>query len=193
METPETQLQVGIDPDFELLENYLDGELSPAEVLRVERRLAAEPELAAALGRMGAEFEVRRAAYRSLEPDDRAADALASAVGRQVRRADRALSHGRVFRFGRLAGAVAACVAISFSAGWVGRGVAARASSKSVISAPKEEPYVYQVALTDDQGNITAVQQFDKLEDAKAFAADVGRWQAQKQVKQGPIATSAGL
>ena len=191
METPEP---VGIDPDFELLENYLDGELSPAEVLRVERRLAAEPELAAALGRMSSEYEVRLAAYRSLEPDVRAADALASAVGRQVRRAERSAPHRRVFRIGRLAGALAACVAISFSAGWVGRGFAAPAKPGQVVMAPKGEPYVYQVALTDDHGNITAVQQFNKLEDAQAFAADVGRWQAQQQVKQtGPIVMSSGL
>jgi anti-sigma factor RsiW len=191
METPEP---AGIDPDFELLENYLDGELSPAEVLRVERRLAAEPELAAALGRMGAEYEVRQATYRSLEPDARAADALAAAVGRQVRRADRTASHGRVFRFGRLAGTLAACVAISFSAGWVGRGFAASSKPAQILAPPKGEPYVYQVALTDDHGNITAVQRFDKLEDAQAFAADVGRWQAQQQVKQaGPAVMSAGL
>jgi len=190
METPEP---VGIDPDFELLENYLDGELSPAEVLRVERRLAAEPELAAALGRMNAEYEVRQAAYRSLEPDARAADALASAVGRQVRRTDRTASHRRVFRFGRLAGALAACVAISFSAGWVGRGFAATNKQTKILPL-KGEPYVYQVALTDDHGNITAVQQFDKLEEAQAFAADVGRWQAQQQVKQATsIVMSSGF
>ena len=39
-------------------------------------------------------------------------------------------------------------------------------------------PFVYQVALTDDAGNITAVQKFDNLKDASNFAADVGRWQA---------------
>ncbi len=188
METPEP---VGIDPDFELLENYLDGELSPAEVLRVERRLSAEPELAAALGRMGAEYEVRRAAYRSLEPDARAADALASAVGRRVRLAAGTASRRRLFHFGRLAGALAACVAISFSAGWVGRGFSA--ANKQAPPA-RGEPYVYQVALTDDHGNITAVQQFDKLEDAQAFAADLGRWQAEQQVKQaGAAVISAGL
>jgi len=192
----DTQLPLGIDPDFDLLQNYLDGELTSAEVLRVERRLASEPELAAALGRMSAEFEVRRAAYQSLEPDARDADALAMAVGRRARRAERETSHRRVFHFGRLAGAMAACVAVSFAAGWIGRGVAAGASSKppQVVSGPKGEPYVYQVALTDEQGNITAVQQFDKLEDAKAFAADVGRWQAQQQVKQsGAIVMSSGL
>jgi hypothetical protein len=191
----ETSESGGIDPDFELLENYLDGELSPAEVLRVERRLAAEPELAAALGRMGAQYDVRQAAYRSLEPDAGAIDALASAVGRGARRADRSRSHGRVFRFGRLGGALAACVTISFVAGWMGRGLAAAGNKPgAVASTPRGEPYVYQVALTDDHGNITAVQQFDKLEDAKAFAADVGRWQAQQQVKQpGPVVMSSGL
>ena len=69
---------------------------------------------------------------------------------------------------------------------------ASAASSKPPPSA-REEPYVYQVALTDDKGNIMAVQQFDKLEDAKAFAADVGRWQAQQVRPAGSVATSSGL
>jgi hypothetical protein len=51
------------------------------------------------------------------------------------------------------------------------------------------------VALTDEAGNITAVQKFDNMEDARNFAADVGRWQArQQQIQQGqPIVTSSGL
>jgi anti-sigma factor RsiW len=191
METIEPQQPAG-DPDFELLGSYLDGELSAAEALRVEQRLLAEPELAAALGRMNAEFEIRHAAYKSLEPDARAVDALASSVGRQVRRMER--SHRRLFQIGRLAGALAACVAISFAAGWIGRGYAAGAAArKGPPTATTEEPYVYQVALTDDKGNITAVQKFDKLEDAKAFAADVGRWQAEQAKQTGTSATSLGL
>src|SRR5204863_1873896 len=65
------------DPDFVLLEDYLDGELSPVDIAHLERRLRAEPELADALARMSAEFAVRRAVWKSLEPT--ATEALAAA------------------------------------------------------------------------------------------------------------------
>ena len=204
---------VGADPDFQLLESYLDGELTAAEANRLEWRLSAEPELSSALGRMCDDYALRQAAFRSLEPDGRAAEALNWSFARSARRIDRAALQGasrrRSLRLGRLAGALAACVAVSFCAGWVGRGYAAQTN---VASAPaghsgqdpapresKEEPSVYQVALTDERGNITAVQKFDKLEEAQAFAADVGRWQARQQRPSppaepaAPVPTTSGL
>ena len=41
------------DNDFELLSQYLDGELDTFSARRLEQRLAAEPELAASLQRPG--------------------------------------------------------------------------------------------------------------------------------------------
>ena len=69
---------------------------------------------------------------------------------------------------------------------------------KAPKADPKDEPYVYQVALTDEAGNITAVQKFDSLDEARNFAADVGRWQAHQQElqqnRQGPpVVRSSGL
>jgi hypothetical protein len=47
---------------------------------------------------------------------------------------------------------------------------------------------IYQVALTDEDGNITAVQKFDTLEKAQSFAAEVTRWQARhEQIQNGRV------
>src|SRR5688500_3472659 len=73
-----TQPDPVLDPDFELLENYLDGELTPAEVQRLEHRLVLEPDLSAALGRMSAEHAVRQAVWQSMEPGEAAARSLAA-------------------------------------------------------------------------------------------------------------------
>jgi anti-sigma factor RsiW len=211
-----------LDPDFELLMGYIDEELTAAEVARLEERLQAEPELAGALGRMSAEHAVRQAVWRSLEPAQPEALSLAAGVSRSARRAD---WHRRLSRLSRVAVAAAACVALGFLAGWVGRGsavaravtdvnetpaprtvVASRTDRAEPRYAAKDagnvaaktaaaEPFVYQVALTDDDGNITAVQKFNNLEEARNFAADVGRWQArQQQIQEGhPVVTSSGL
>lgn len=204
------------DPDFELLESYLDGELAPVDIGHLERRLRAEPDLADALSRMSAEFAVRRAVWTSLEPTATEALAAANAAAAGARYAD---LWRRLGRLGRLAGAAAACLAVGFLAGWVGRGNSVAQAGTGPVDGlplvrpagpdgkaapkadPKDEPFVYQVALTDEAGNITAVQKFDSLDEARNFAADVGRWQARQQelqqaqqARQGPpVVRSSGL
>jgi hypothetical protein len=209
------------DPDFELLENYLDGELTPAEVQRLEHRLVLEPELSAALGRMSAEHAVRQAVWQSMEPGDAAARSLAAAVGASARRSN---LRRLVLKFARVSGAVAACVVLFLAGFGVGRGKAApdnstpgdgipvRSSSatrpsasadpagyfyvagaathpRPLTSAAAGEPAaVFQVALTDEAGNITAVQKFDNLKEAQNFAAEVELWQArQQQIQSGKV------
>lgn len=90
--------------------------------------------------------------------------------------------------------AVAACL-VCFSAGWIGRGSTATAAmtpgqspdgAKAIAEGGSAAPFLYQVALTDEAGNITAIQKFDTLEDAKAFAAELSKWEAeQAQAKYG--------
>ena len=203
------------DPEFELLESYLDGELTPAEVQRLEQRLVLEPELSAALGRMSAEHAVRQAVWRSMEPDDAAARTLSAAVAASARRSN---LRRFVLKFARVAGAVAACVVLFLAGFGVGRGQAApdhrqkapvetdgttRPSdpedARAFFSAARDAHHAdsqaaegaafpYQVALTDEAGKITAVQNFKTLEDAQNFAAEVGHWQArQQQIQSGKV------
>jgi anti-sigma factor RsiW len=172
-----------IDPDLALLESYLDGELSSAELQSLQGRLHGDPELSGALSRLSADYTVRQAVWSSLEGNNAECDRMARKVKRAVRRASLWERSKNAIRVGA---AVAACL-VCFVAGWVGRGSAATASPRNGTGtvATTEEPAVYEVALTDEQGNITAVQKFNRLEDAKAFAADVGKWQAE-QAQQPP-------
>ncbi len=180
------------DADFEALAAYLDEELSPGEAAALEQRLRTETSLSDALRRMSDGYALRRAVWGSLEPSSTAAEGLATAALRSARRGD---ARRRFARIGRIVGSVAACVAVSFCAGWIGRGyVAGRVAGEGARSetANVMPAYNYEVALTDPAGNITAVQKFDSEEEARAFAVDVGRWQArQQELRQAEAARSS--
>jgi anti-sigma factor RsiW len=197
-DTSEHNLQAS-DPDFELLEAYLDNELTETELGRLRERLASEPELAEALARMSVEYSLRRAVWQAMEPSGAGGARLADDCSRSARRID---LRRRRFKVWRLTGAAAACLMIGFLAGWIGRGNTVSAASTTDKSTPAQsrpaEPAhsnAYQVALTDEAGNITAVQKFDSLEAARNFAADVGRWQARQQapVTESHPVNSSGL
>lgn len=183
-----------VDPDLALLESYLDGELSSAELQSLQQRLAHDGELSSALSRLSEDFTVRQAVWTSLEGTPAETATLSRQVIRSVRRAgfwERSRSYVR-------AGvAIAACL-VCFTAGWVGRGTATAATPPSAVpvspTLADATPLVYQVALTDEAGNITAIQKFDTLEDAQAFAAEVSKWQSeQAQAKYGQAVLMQGL
>ena len=179
------------DDDVELLEAHLDGALSADENERLTARLCREPQLADALATLRAERSVRRRAFSSLEPDPQAADAFAAHAVEQIARQDR---WRRTSRLLRRVSAVAAGFAIAFAGGWVARGSAAADPAPRVAaSTTSGGPSSIQVALTDEQGNIVAVQQFDDLRQAAQFADDVGRWQARRrQVESGQVVPVSG-
>ena len=184
-----------VDPDLALLEAYLDGELSAGEARVLENRLEDDAELSAALSRLSAEYAARRAVWTGLEGTPAEVNRVAWGLSRAVLATSKASVWRRSRRLVGWASAAAACV-VCFSAGWVGRGNAVTAAAtNSPKPAAAAAPLVYQVALTDEEGNITAIQKFDKLEDAQAFAADLGRWQArQQQLQSGQaILTTTGL
>ena len=181
-----------VDPDLALLESYLDGELSSAELQSLQQRLAADVDLSSALSRLSEDFTVRQAVWTSLEGTPSESIALSRQVVQSIRRAG---FWERSRNYVRAGIAVAACL-MCFSAGWIGRGSSASAmtpdrtpgnpptlvaGSSTDVSAT---PFLYQVALTDEAGNITAIQKFDTLEDAKAFAAELSKWQAEQAQAQ---------
>jgi len=159
------------DEDIELLENYLDGALSPGEAERVGRRLARDLEWAGALEQLRAQRGVRREVWESLEPSRPLADAAGRAA---VARAISAERWSRATRFARRAAAVAAGLLVAFTGGWVARGRVPAPAGTPSAPAPME----IQVALTDEGGNIIAVQHFADPARARQFAEDVGRWQS---------------
>ena len=156
------------DEETELLETYLDGALSPEDAQRVERRIEREAEWAAALGQLRAERTARRAAWESYEPQVAAADRVGLRAARRAVRADEAR---RVAVFARRASIVAAGLMLAFAGGWVARGRGISPSNGSTTAR-------FQVALTDEGGNIIAVQHFSDPRQARQFAEDVGRWQS---------------
>jgi anti-sigma factor RsiW len=186
--------------DAALLEAHLDGALSPPQAESLGRRLANEPALAAHLERLRAERAVRQAVWSSYEPDQsRAASAATSALtlAERAERLRRTASHAR------RATAAAAVVLLAFASGWVARGVRSvqpGAPESRDVQSGGNHPFAssgasagdgsasFPVALTDEHGNIIAVQHFDNPRKAREFADDVDRWQSRPRRAAPPAA-----
>ena len=100
--------------DHELLEDYLDDALSPAQVQHVARRVADEPELALALHELRAARVLRVSTFRGLEPSEAEAQAVAEGVSRMVRRE----THREQSRRARRLGWGVAAAVMMLAAGW---------------------------------------------------------------------------
>lgn len=177
-----------MDSDYDILEGYLDNSLSPDEMQAIAARLAAEPELAASLDALREERTLRQAAWKSYEPDELSVQRFAASTVRALRRQ-------RVFsiltHFTRLAISAAACLALGISAGWfiwgrpigsvpVSATITGPAANLASNSDHQSGAGTYQVAITDENGKVVAVQKFSGLDEAKAFADDLGRYEQRK-------------
>jgi hypothetical protein len=169
--------------DIELLESWLDGAIGFTEASPLRDRLAQDSDLAAAMEQLRDERRLRQAAFASLLPEEDDA-ALPERLMGGVRTAA-ARSQMRRRMLGVAAFAAAACLALGFGLGRVALlqpGGVATTGLDQLHRGPKVEMIVtYQVALTDENGRVTAVQNFDNLEKANAFAADVGSWQERRE------------
>lgn len=186
------------EQDLELLDEHLDGALSPEEVDRVRTRLAREPGLAAALADLEAERAARSAGWASLEPDDKQASAFARRVSVAARRQETWSHVGRYARFGS---AAAACMLLGYFVGWagqdgpgstgpgrgpgdgaginqVGRG-GDGADRNSARSAGR-----YRVPVGFDETGRPITQDFDTLDEAQRFAEEVRKLQ---DLRQDPV------
>ena len=168
------------DQDLELLDSYLDGALSKEEVRALEARLLAEPGMADELARQREAREIRVQIWKSMEPSDSEVDRLMERIGESLERRSR---FSFVLNNLRVIGAAAACILVGFLTGWMGRSqpglehlagqVDPGNANMHVVSATPQRRPAYQVALRDQAGNIVAVQYFDTLEKARAFAEDI--------------------
>jgi anti-sigma factor RsiW len=166
------------DQDLEQLDAYLDDALDVPEVDALRARVERDPDLAAALEQARRERATRKSLFAALEPDDATVTTLINNVRREIKRHHRTTTFARPVR---LLGALAACLAIGFfSRGLFDRPRADQplAQDKNVTVQPVTQ---YQVTLRDDAGKIVAVQRFDSLDKAQAFAADLARWQARSE------------
>jgi anti-sigma factor RsiW len=178
--------------DQQLLDEYLDGQLTPADAQRLTRRLALETELAGELSALRAARAVRQNVFESLAPQPESAEAFSRRVVSAVRRQS---LRSRLGGMGRIGAGIAACIAIGFAAGWMGRGHGGASSPMAQVDsggnrhaivvsnsttdrAPVQNAQLtgpYQVSLTDPDGKVLAVQKFDRIEDANAFADSMAR------------------
>lgn len=174
------------EQDLELLEEYLDGALSPDAAERVHERLEREPEFAAALAELASERAARAAVWRSLEPGDEQVRQFAARVRTAARRQD---AWGRVGRFARFGSAAAACLLVGYFFGWVNHdlapggmpGTGGRTGVNQVSTDRghgQAAPAVrYRVPVGYDEAGRPIMQEFDNLEDARRFAEEVRRLQ----------------
>jgi hypothetical protein len=179
------------DIDLELLEAYLDGELpqGPTRDALVQR-LEADRALAEALEALRAERFVRAQAFQSMEPDERSAEQFAWVTTQSLRHGSHAGSplHRDFWTWSNTAlrtiSAAAACVVIGFLIGFMTRGTPSSAPVPGPDpSAPTQVQNAgYNVALTNERGEVVAVQRFDSPDKAREFANDVDRWQRQQQL-----------
>jgi anti-sigma factor RsiW len=169
------------ETDIELLETYLDGEVTGADADALQHRLQAEQELSAALDDLRAQRMIRQSVWQSLEPDQKSADQLAWRISgaMQTQQQTPPRRTWNTWQFARFGSAAAACIVLGFFVGWVGRGhhanVSTVVSPASHIDATDSVAQVQMVPVTNEYGQVVAWQPFKDPNDAKAFVEDLHR------------------
>ena len=184
------------DDQIEMLETYLDGELTTGEEDALRQRMNAEPELAKALAALRSERETRLAIWKSCEPDAATVARVVSHVEQQIDR-----HNAWAYRMSRLRVplAAAACILIGFSVGWLGRGSPAPVPgtagdamiAKNTPPTPGNITTVgnqlpVELPIVDEYGRVVARQRFATPEDAARFFEDCNTWQQREEtIKDG--------
>lgn len=106
------------DNDLQVLEEWLDGELTEEQGTALRQRMATEPGLAAALDRLRDERRLRSRLFTVLEPGERETDIFCTNLRREIRREDVWASRVRGMR--KIA-SLAAMITVVFMAGWISR------------------------------------------------------------------------
>jgi len=171
------------DTDLELLETFLDGEVTGADAEALQHRLRAEPELSVALDDLRSQRGLRQSVWQSLEPDQKTADQLAWRIRGAMTTQQASRTSGRTWntmQFARFGSAAAACIVLGFFVGWVGRGH--RANVSTVTSGDGPLPSVadntartVMLPVTNEYGQVVSFQPFKDTTDAKAFVEDLNR------------------
>ena len=172
------------DPDLELLEAYLDDALSPEEADALRRRLADEAQLAAAMAEVRNERAVRQSVWQTMEPSDVEIGRLVGRVNQSLRQREHWMKRWQVLRVGT---AAAACLAFGFFGGWLMRTTSPTPTAnpdQAVVSSGEignrlQQPG-YHVALTDNVGNVIAIQTVDTHDKAREFVDDVDQMRSRQ-------------
>jgi anti-sigma factor RsiW len=158
----------------EVLEEYLDGGGSAVEREAMRAKVEGDAEWRDAWETVRAERELRADCFAEIESNGEGARRVEARVLEAVARQRRRRTG---FAWAARAGALAACVAVGFSLGWFGK----QGGPPQQVVESNAGGAVYQVAITDEAGDVIAVQKFESLEQAKEFSADLERWQERQE------------
>lgn len=106
------------DNDLQVLEEWLDGELTEEQGALLRQRMAMEPALSGALERLRDERNLRSRLFTVLEPGERETEVFCADLRRELRRED---VWGSRMRGMRKIASLAAMITIVFMAGWISR------------------------------------------------------------------------
>jgi len=173
--------------DLELLETYLDGELSTAQTNALIDRLRSEPALAAAMESAKAERQIRMAVWTSCEPNEATVEKL---LGRVQRKIDNHWSWASRLSKLRMVSGAAACILIGVFMGYAGRtrnqpptnGPAIVSNNGVVNTAGTTNSGPVEVPIVDEYGRVVVLQRFATEQDAQQFIEEMRQWQ-EKQDK----------
>ncbi len=190
------------DQDQQRVEALLDGQLTGDDAQALRQRAEIKPYLDHA----EAQRELRVAVLSMAEPTPAQSDGfvqrtLALLPMRAMLTTSARPSAGADSQSRRATGTQRFSIAQALRSQWVRWSLAAAACVVCFVSghqwrASEAGPLprstdtlvqtIYQVSLTDDRGNVTAVQRFTSPDDAQKFAHDVERWQhVQQEVGEG--------
>jgi hypothetical protein len=175
------------DSDLDLLHAYIDGEMPVSECEGFWRRLSVESDLLAELERMRGDHSIRQAMWATMEPADSVVARCETSILRATRRYDLLVS---IRRISSISTAVAACLLFGFTVGWMGRdrylhapvsGTSPMAMVEQASQHSSSPTANNSTVYIEDGGHLVAVQQFKSLEEARQFAEDINRVQANQQ------------
>ncbi len=166
------------DEELELLDAYLDDALSDQALSELRARLAVEPSMMAALRMLRDERSTRQAFFQSIDPTPAEVDELVADIRHAAARKRWWQDRRKLTRW---ASAVAACLVMGIAGAFV-----YHAWDKTPLRSNGDTPMVsgngmntvsararYAVEVTDETGNVMAVQHFDNESEANDFRRDV--------------------
>jgi hypothetical protein len=176
------------DEDLMQLEAYLDDALSDEEVAMLRDRLAHETALSTALKMLREERTQRQAFFASIDPTPAEVDKL---VGQIKHKAQRRRWYHHPRKVLQTLGAMAACVVVGAILGQVYNnnpgGVPRPHGTVGISETKTNGQQKYAVEVTDDFGNVIAVQEFTDQQAARDFMNDLKKVQSQRRQRNGVI------
>jgi anti-sigma factor RsiW len=192
--------------DLELLESYLDDEISAEQQDVLRSRLSSEPELASAMDELRSARDMRGQYFATCEPDEQSVQRLIKSVNKSI---TRDIVWSRRSRVLRGVGSLAACLLVGFMGGYGIRGwnrmtsdsnpqkpIVGQVVGYNVENSQPPGPISippsnfgsissgggvrnqpsFQINIIDEHGRVIGAERFKSAEDARQFQASLSKW-----------------